>query len=63
MARFLDGQEAMGAGIDDYLTKGGETAVWKTLKAAIDKVTVYMTEQNFGDGAWMMWRVFGGAGE
>ena len=52
-----------GAGIDNYLTKGGETAEWKTLRAAIDKVTDYMTEPNIGNGAWMMWRVLGAAGE
>ena len=105
---FWTGQEAMGAGIDNYLAKGGEAAEgfnsaltcdthehwatinvkqpkegpapdnfvlmfsnctvaedteWETLMAAIKEAAVYMTEQEFGNGAWMMWRVFGGAGE
>jgi hypothetical protein len=105
---FWTDQEAMGASIDTYLTKGGEAAEgfnnavtcdthehwatinvkkpkegpppdnfvlmfsnctigedteWNALKAAIDEASAYMTEQNFGNGAWMMWRVFGGAGE
>ena len=41
----------------------GEDTEWNTLKAAIDKAAAYMTEQDFGNGAWMMWRVFGGAGK
>ena len=105
---FWTDQEAMGAGIDNYLANGGKAAEgfnsaltcdthehwatinvkkpkegpapdnfvlmfsnctigedteWTALKAAIDKASDYMTEQNFGNGAWMMWRVFGGAGE
>jgi hypothetical protein len=105
---FWTNQEAMGEGIDSYLTKGtkqaegfskvvtcdthehwatinvkkpkegpppdnfvlmfsnctiGEDTEWEALKAGIDEAAAYMTEQNFGNGAWMMWRVFGGAGE
>jgi hypothetical protein len=41
----------------------GEDTEWEALKAGIDEAAAYMTEQNFGNGAWMMWRVFGGAGE
>lgn len=105
---FWTDQEAMGAGIDNYLANGTEAAggfadavtckthehwatinvkppkegpgpdkfvlmfsnctvkegtEWSVLKPAIDKAAAYMTEQNFGNGAWMMWQVFGGGGE
>jgi len=105
---FWTNQEAMGAGIDHYLAKGGKAAEgfnkavtcdshehwatinvkqpkegpapdnfvlmfsnctvaedteWKVLMAAINDAAAYMTEQEFGNGAWMMWRVFGGAGD
>ena len=105
---FWTSQEAMGAGIDSYLSKGAKAAEgfnkaltcnshehwasinvkapkegpppdkfvlmfsnctinegteWPVLKSAIDEAAAYMTEQNFGNGAWMMWQVFGGGGE
>jgi hypothetical protein len=105
---FWTNQEAMGAGIDNYLASGGKSAEgfnkaltcdshehwatinvkqpkegpppdnfvlmfsnctvaeeteWPELKGAIDKAVDYMTEQDFGNGAWMMWQVFGGGGE
>jgi hypothetical protein len=40
-----------------------EDTEWPVLKGAIDKAVDYMTEQNFGNGAWMMWPVFGGEGD
>lgn len=105
---FWTNQEAMGAGIDSYLTNGSkasegfakaltcdthehwatinvkppgegpapdnfvlmftnctiaEDTEWPALKAAIGEAVDYMTEQEFGNGAWMMWPVFGGGGE
>lgn len=105
---FWTSQEAMGAGLDNYLTNGADAAKgfadaltcnthehwatinvkppkegpppekfvlmfsnctinedteWSDLKGAVDNAAAYMTEQNFGNGAWLMWPVFGGGGE
>jgi hypothetical protein len=105
---FWTSQEAMGTGIDNYLTKGGEAAEgfndaltcdshehwatinvkppkegpapdnfvlmfsnctvaedteWDVLMPAIKEAMAYMTDQELGNGAWMMWQVFGGGGD
>ena len=104
---FWTSQEAMGAGIDNYLANGGEAAEgftdvltcvshshWATIQikspppeqkdtgvlmfsdcslknddgwdeffASMKKLTAYMTEQEYRNGMWLMWPVFGGGGE
>ena len=36
---------------------------WDDLYASLKKSAAYMTEQNYNNGMWMMWPVFGAGGE